>query len=66
MHHFVWLFDDLQNMGINYGPLDSSAFSRMLLSGNPNFSNNGNSGIIYAAVIKCIKSTSRFSGSIFD
>ena len=59
------LFDDLQNMGINYGPLDSSAFSRMLLFGNPNFSNNGNSSIIYA-VIKCIESTSRFSGSIFD
>ena len=59
------LFDDLQNMGINYGPLDSCAFSRMLLFGNSNFSNNGNSGIIYA-VIKCIESTSRFSGSIFD
>ena len=57
------LFDDLQN--INYGPLDASSFSRMLLFGNNKFSNNVNSGIIYA-VIKFIESTSRFSGSIYD
>ena len=59
------LFDDLQNIGINYGPLDASSFSRMLLFGNTKFSNNVNSGIIYA-VIKFIESTSRFSGSIYD
>ena len=59
------LFDDLRNLGINYGPLDSSALSRMLLFGNPKFSDNINSGIIYA-VIKFIESTDRFSGSIYD
>ena len=59
------LFGDLRNIGINYGPLDSSTFSRMLLFGNPNFSDNVNSGIIYA-VIKFIESTNRFSGSIYD
>ena len=52
------LFDDLRNIGINYGPLDSSTFSRMLLFGNPNFSDNVNSGII-CAVIKFIESTNR-------
>ena len=59
------LFDDLRNLGINYGPLDSSTLSRMLLFGNPKFSDNVNSGIIYA-VIKFIESTNRFSGSIYD
>ena len=37
------LFDNLQNIGINYGPLDSSTLSRILLFGNPNFSDNINS-----------------------
>ena len=59
------LFHDLRNIGIDYGPLDSSTFSRILLFGNPNFSDNVNSGIIYA-VIKFIESTNRFSGSIYD
>ena len=59
------LFDDLQNLGINYGPLDSSTLSRMLLFANTKFSDNVNSGIIYA-VIKFIESTNRFSGSIYD
>ena len=60
------LFDDLRNLGINYGPLDSSALSRMLLFGNRKFSDNDvNSAIIYA-VIKFIESTNRFSGSIYD
>ena len=44
------LFDDLRNIGINYGPLDSSTLSRMLLFGNPKFSDNVNSGIIYAVI----------------
>ena len=57
------LFDDLRNIDISYGPLDSFSFSRMLLFCNPNFSNNVNSGIIYT-VIKFIESTSLFSGSI--
>ena len=59
------LFNDLQNIGINYEPLDSSALSRMLLFGNPTFSDNVNSGLIYA-VIKFIESANRFSGSIYD
>ena len=59
------LFDDLRNLGINYGSLDSSTLSRMLLFGNPKFSDNVNSGTIYA-VIKFIESTNRFSGSIYD
>ena len=59
------LFDDLRNLGINYGPLDSSTLPRMLLFGNPKFSDNVNSGII-EAVIKFIKSTNRFSGSNYD
>ena len=59
------LFDDLRNLGINYGPLDSSTLSRMLLFGNPKFSDNVNSGIIYV-VIKFIESTNRFSGSFYD
>ena len=59
------LFDDLRNLGISYGPLDSSTLSMMLLFGNPKFSDNVNSGIIYA-VIKFIESTNRFSGSIYD
>ena len=59
------LFDDLQNIGINYGLLDSSSFSRMLLFGNPNFSDNVDSSIIYA-VIKFVESTNCFSGSICD
>ena len=36
-----------------------------VLFGNPKFSDNVNSGIIYA-VIKFIGSTNRFSGSIYD
>ena len=59
------LFDDLRNIGINYGHLDLSTFSRMLLFGNPNLSDNVNSGKIYA-VIKFIESTNHFSGSIYD
>ena len=58
-------FDDLRNIDINYGPLDSFTLSRMLLFGNPKFSDNVNSGVIYA-VIKCIESTNPFSGSIYD
>ena len=58
-------FNDLRNIGINYGPSDSSTFSRMLLFGNPNFSDNVNSCIIYAAN-KFLESTNRFSGSIYD
>ena len=59
------MFDDLRNIGINYGTLDSSTFSIILLFGNPNFSDNVNSGIIHA-VIKFIESTNRFSRSIYD
>ena len=58
------LLDDLRNIGINYGPLDFSSLSRMLLFGTPKFSNKVNSGIIYA-VIKFIESTDRFTGSIY-
>ena len=42
------LFDNLRNIGINYGPLDSSTLSRILLFGSPTFSDNVHSGIIYA------------------
>ena len=59
------LFDDLRSIGINYGPLDSSTLSRMLLFNNPKFSDNVNSSIIYT-VIKFIESTNRFSGSVYD
>ena len=59
------LFDDLRNIGINYCLFDSSTLSRMLLFGNPKFSDNVNSGIIYVA-IKFIESANRFSGSIYD
>ena len=59
------LFDDLRNLGINYGPLDSSTLPRMLLFGNPKFSDNVNSGII-CTVIKFIESTNRFSGPIYE
>ena len=59
------LFGDLRNIGINYSPLDYSTLSRMLLFGNPKFSDNVNSGIIYA-VIKFIKLKNHFSGSIYD
>ena len=59
------LFDDLRNIGINYGPLDFSALFRMLLFGNAKFSDNVNSGIIYA-VIRFIESTNRLSRSIYD
>ena len=37
----------------------------MLLFGNPNFSDNVDSGVIYA-VIKFIESTNRFRRSIYD
>ena len=59
------LFDDLRNIGRDYVPLDSSTFSRILLFANPKFSDNVNSGIIYAN-IKFIESTNRFSESIYD
>ena len=59
------LFDNLRNIGINYGPLDSSTLSRMLLFGNSKFSDNVNCGVIYA-VIKFIESTNHFSRSIND
>ena len=58
------LFDDLRNIRINYGTLDCSSLSRMLLFGTQKFSNKVNSGIIYA-VIKFIESTDRFTGSIY-
>ena len=58
------LFDDLRNIGINYGSLDASTFSRMLLFGNPKFY-NVNSDITYG-VIKVVESTNHFSGSIYD
>ena len=50
---------------INYGPLDSSTLSRMLLFDNPKFSDNGNGDIIYV-VNEIIESTNRFSESIYD
>ena len=56
------LFDDLRNIGMYYGPLDASTFSRMLLLGNLKFTVN--SGIIYLA-IKFIGSTNGFSGLIY-
>ena len=59
------LIDDLRKIGTNYGPLDSSTLSRMLLFGNLKFSDNVNSGIIYA-VMKFIESTNRFSGFTYD
>ena len=59
------LIDDLRNIGINYGPLDSFTLSRMLSFGNPKFSDDVNSGKIYA-VIKFIERANRFSGSIYD
>ena len=59
------LFDDLRNIGISYDPLDSSTLSRMLLFGNPKFTDNVISGIIYA-VINFIESTNRFSGSMYE
>ena len=59
------LFDDLRDIGINYGPLNSSTLFWMFLFGNSKFSDNVNSGIIYV-VIKSIESTNRFSGSVYD
>ena len=59
------LFGDLINISIIYGPLDSSTLSRMLLFGNPKFSDNVNSGIIYT-IIRFVESANRFSGSIYD
>ena len=59
------LFNDLRDIGINYGPLNSSTLPWMFLFGNSKFSDNVNSGIIYA-VIKSIESTNGFSGSIYD
>ena len=58
------LFDDLRNIGINYGPLDSSTLSRMISFGNPKFYDDVNSEI-YAA-IKFIEIANRFSGSVYD
>ena len=52
-------------MGINYGRLHSTTLSRMFLFGNPKFSNNVNSGIIFA-VVKFIESNKCFSGSVYD
>ena len=59
------LFDELRNINIIYGPLDSLTLSRMLLFDNPTFSDNVNSSKI-TAVIKLIELTNRFSGSIYD
>ena len=59
------LIDDLRNIGINYGPLDSFTLSRMISFGNPKFSDDVNSGKIYAA-IKFIEIVNRFSGSVYD
>ena len=59
------LFNDLRDIRINYGPLNSSTLPWMFLFGNSKFSDNVNSGIIYA-VIKSIESTNGFSGSIYD
>ena len=59
------LIDDLRNIGINYGPLDSFTLSRMISFGNPKFSDDVNSGKIYAA-IKFIERANRLSGSIYD
>ena len=59
------LFDDLRDIGTNYGPLNSSTLSWMFLFGNSKFSDNVNGGIIYV-VSKSIESTNRFSGSIYD
>ena len=58
------LFDDLQNIDINYGPMNSSTLSRMLLFGNPQFFGNVNSGTI-DAVIKFNESTNSFSADLF-
>ena len=60
-----FLFDDLRNIRINYGTLDSSNLNRMLLFGNPKFPDNVTSSIIYA-IIEFIESTNRFSGPIYD
>ena len=59
----TFLLVDLQD--INYGSLDVSTLSRMILFGNPKFSDNIDSGIIYT-VIKFTESTNRFSESIYD
>ena len=61
----IVFFDNLQNIDINYGLLDASTLSRMLLFGNPKFFDNVNRGIIYGA-IKFIESTNCFCGSIYD
>ena len=61
----LFFFDDFRNIRTNSGSLDSSNLSRMLLFGNPKFSDNVNSRIIYA-VIKFIESNNCFSGSIYD
>ena len=44
------MFDDLWDIGINYGPLDSSTLPWRLLFGNSKFSDNVNSRIIYAVI----------------
>ena len=59
------LFDELRNIGINYGPLDSSTLSWMLLFGSPTFSDNVHSGTVYA-VFKFTEWNNCFSGSIYD
>ena len=59
------LFDDLQNVRINYGSLDSSTLSWMFLFGNPKLSDNVKNGIIYG-IIEFIKSANRFSGPVYD
>ena len=46
------LFDDLRNIGTNYGLLDSSTLSRMLLFGNPNF-------FIYSLYLPSITASSK-------
>ena len=60
--HYHLHYSNLANQRTS---LDSTTFSRILLFGNPKFSDNVNSCIIYA-VIKFIESTNRFSGSIYD
>ena len=47
---FVFFFDGIRNIGINYDLLDSSTLSRMLLFGNTKFYDNVISGIVYAVL----------------
>ena len=47
---FLFFFDRIRNIGINYDLLDSSTLSRMLLFGNTKFYDNVISGIVYAVL----------------